>query len=275
MSDSKEIFAGRLRNLIEEKGISQKQLAAETQIAESSISKYLSCDAEPKLVPLANIAKYFDVSVDYLLGISNCKQYQEDMQAVSKFTGLTDEALNFFTSAKRFTPAKRYEIIALSCMLENELWKDVLQSYIRYADTRYNVLLKKAIKNKIESELGDWASNLGPKGKRALKRYTDAYHPSNRDKERQMSALFALSNNTTDLAKAISESVAERILQTNDLDKSVKNIKKDIDLIDREEKMSYCGNDKVQGDYIEYLIELRSGKTKQGYDEWRWMRYGK
>lgn len=90
-----------------------------------------------------------------------------------------------------------------------------------------------------------------------------------------MSALFALSNNTTDLAKAISESVAERILQTNDLDKSVKNIKKDIDLIDREEKMSYCGNDKVQGDYIEYLIELRSGKTKQGYDEWRWMRYGK
>ena len=47
MNESKEIFAQRLRNLIEEEGISQKQLAVEAEIAESSISKYLNCEAEP------------------------------------------------------------------------------------------------------------------------------------------------------------------------------------------------------------------------------------
>lgn len=267
MSDSKEIFAERLRNLIEEKGISQKQLAAETQIAESSISKYLSCDAEPKLVPLANIAKYFDVSVDYLLGISNCKQYQEDMQAVSKFTGLTDEALNFFTSAKRLTPAKRYEIIALSCMLENELWKDVLHSYIRYANTAYEVLFRETLESKIESELGDWVSELYPKGKEKLKMRIARIGRKRVDKEVQMSALFALSNRTTDLAKAISESFAERKLRTIDIDKSIKSIKEDVDVIDKEEK------DALNAEYRAY-IRAFSPERRPSFEEWRKKRYG-
>ena len=273
MSDSKEIFAERLRNLIEEKGISQKQLAAETQIAESSISKYLSCDAEPKLVPLANIAKYFDVSVDYLLGISNCKQYQEDMQAVSKFTGLTDEALNFFTSAKGFTSAKRLtpvksdEIIALSCMLENELWKDVLRSYIRYADTAYAVLFRETLESKIESELGDWVSELYPKGKKELKMRIARIGRKRVDKEVQMSALFALSNRTTDLAKAISESFAERKLRTIDIDKSIKSIKEDVDVIDKEEK------DALNAEYRAY-IRAFSPEQRPSFEEWRKKRYG-
>ena len=183
------------------------------------------------------------------------------MQAVSKFTGLTDEALNFFTSAKR------YEIIALSCMLENELWKDVLHSYIRYANTAYEVLFRKTLESKIESELGDWVSELYPKGKKELKMRIARIGRKRVDKEVQMSALFALSNRTTDLAKAISESFAERKLRTIDIDKSIKSIKEDVDVIDKEEK------DALNAEYRAY-IRAFSPERRPSFEEWRKKRYG-
>ena len=120
MNESKEIFAQRLRNLIEEEGISQKQLAVEAEIAESSISKYLNCEAEPKLVPLVNIAKHFDVSIDYLLGVSNCKQYEENMQAATKVTGLSDDAIKYVKMyAERF--GDFFEVVLKEPLLEHVL----------------------------------------------------------------------------------------------------------------------------------------------------------
>ncbi len=60
-------FGTRLRILIEEKGITQKELALQFNIAPSTVSSYVQNTREPDFETLKLFAKYFDVSTDYLL----------------------------------------------------------------------------------------------------------------------------------------------------------------------------------------------------------------
>ena len=58
----------RLKELREEKKISQQKLALELNVSQASISKYEKGLAEPDIPMLCTIAEYFHVSVDYLIG---------------------------------------------------------------------------------------------------------------------------------------------------------------------------------------------------------------
>lgn len=58
----------RIRELREEKGINQKQLAQEIGVAQSAVSQWESQTNEPKASYVKSLADYFDVSADYLLG---------------------------------------------------------------------------------------------------------------------------------------------------------------------------------------------------------------
>lgn len=69
----KEVFAERLRSLMRERGMTQNQLANAVGMSSGSISKYLSGSIELKAVTLETFANYFDVSYDYLMGRSDCK----------------------------------------------------------------------------------------------------------------------------------------------------------------------------------------------------------
>lgn len=65
----------RLRNLIEERDLTQKQLAKDLNIAASTLGGYVQGYSEPDFETLKLLASYFHVSTDYLLG------YQTDMQS--------------------------------------------------------------------------------------------------------------------------------------------------------------------------------------------------
>ena len=67
-------FIKRLSELIEEKDITQRELAEAIQITEVSISRYLSGERCPRLEIVTKIADFFDVSTDYLLGKSNFRK---------------------------------------------------------------------------------------------------------------------------------------------------------------------------------------------------------
>lgn len=66
-------FGVRLRKLRIDHGLTQSQLAEKIDTSKSNISKYESNTIEPNLNTLLLISKYFDVSVDFLLG--NEKEY--------------------------------------------------------------------------------------------------------------------------------------------------------------------------------------------------------
>ena len=65
------IFAQRLRELRQEKGLSMKQLAKKLDTTDAAISNWENEINEPKISYLKAIAQYFGVSADYLLGIED------------------------------------------------------------------------------------------------------------------------------------------------------------------------------------------------------------
>ena len=73
-------FGRVLRELLEDNGISQKQLASDLAIAASTVGNYIRDNREPDYKTLKRIADYFNVTVDYILD-HHCKQtscHQED-----------------------------------------------------------------------------------------------------------------------------------------------------------------------------------------------------
>ena len=62
-------FGEILIKLRKEKGINRRQLAAELNIPYTTLSNYESGTREPGHKFLIKVAKYFSVSIDYLLGI--------------------------------------------------------------------------------------------------------------------------------------------------------------------------------------------------------------
>ncbi len=64
-------FAERLNNLLYENNITKYRLAKETGISKSVITDYCSGKVQPTADVIITVAKYFDVSADYLLGLSD------------------------------------------------------------------------------------------------------------------------------------------------------------------------------------------------------------
>lgn len=57
-----KIFAGNLKSLMEESHMSQRELARQSGLTESQISKYLNCQCMPSVHALVNIAYVFPMA---------------------------------------------------------------------------------------------------------------------------------------------------------------------------------------------------------------------
>lgn len=68
-----DIFQQRLNALLKSKNISNREFAEEIQVTPATISRYLNGVRKPELTPVLRIAKYCNVSVDWLLGVSGEK----------------------------------------------------------------------------------------------------------------------------------------------------------------------------------------------------------
>lgn len=64
-------FSKRLKDLRAEAHMSQQQVAEILNIRQQSYAQYENDVAEPNLETLAKIAKIFEVSTDYLLGLAD------------------------------------------------------------------------------------------------------------------------------------------------------------------------------------------------------------
>ena len=64
-------FNEKLKELRNELKLLQKQLASDLGVTQACIGKWETGDREPSLDDLIKIAKYFNVTTDYLLGLEN------------------------------------------------------------------------------------------------------------------------------------------------------------------------------------------------------------
>ncbi len=103
------IFAERLKNLREEQGLTQIELCKELEkfningntisARDTSISEYETGGHVPDIIRLRGLCQALNVSADYLLGLSNAKNTELDIQAISKATGLSDNAISALQSS--------------------------------------------------------------------------------------------------------------------------------------------------------------------------------
>ncbi len=73
-------FGDNLRELIEERDLTQKELAKQLNIAPSTMGSYVQNTREPDFNTLKLLASYFNVSTDYLLDYRSNQtiSHQED-----------------------------------------------------------------------------------------------------------------------------------------------------------------------------------------------------
>lgn len=71
--ESPKIFGEILRALREERNISQKDMADHLQISRQAYNYYELGKREPSYEALRNLARYFGVTADYLLGLSDSR----------------------------------------------------------------------------------------------------------------------------------------------------------------------------------------------------------
>lgn len=68
-----EKFSYRLNVLLDENNMTQTQLAKKIGTSNVTICRYLTCERIPRLDVVTRIASVFNISLDYLLGLSNDK----------------------------------------------------------------------------------------------------------------------------------------------------------------------------------------------------------
>ena len=69
--DCNKVFAQRIKELREKHGLSQRELAAILGIGNSSISQYENCLRRADIETAKKFADYFNVTLDYLIGLTD------------------------------------------------------------------------------------------------------------------------------------------------------------------------------------------------------------
>lgn len=67
-------FGDRLKILREEKSWNQQQLASLLSLSRATISKYETTNEIDIISTLINMSELFDVPVDYILGLTDCRE---------------------------------------------------------------------------------------------------------------------------------------------------------------------------------------------------------
>ena len=92
VANKKALFPTQLRDLRKEKGVSQEELSYVLGVSKSTIGLWETGDTLPDAGSLHDLAVYYGVSADYLLGLSDIKTNKAHPRVVCELTGLSEEA---------------------------------------------------------------------------------------------------------------------------------------------------------------------------------------
>ena len=92
-----ESFIKKLSILLEEKNITQRELAEKINVTEVTISRYLSGERSPRIEIVSKIAEFFGVSIDCLLGKEETSNINTEDERLIAF----NEGYNELTEADK------------------------------------------------------------------------------------------------------------------------------------------------------------------------------
>ena len=128
-------FSERLSELVNTKkrtGLSQKEIATQLNLSSGTLSEWCSDNVTPPIDVLPGLAEYFNVSTDWLLGLSDVMSRNEDIQFIHNKTALSQEAISKLTVDK-YIGDNEY-IPLLNRIVESDLFSEfaaLANTYIR------------------------------------------------------------------------------------------------------------------------------------------------
>lgn len=97
----RKLFSDRLKELIKERNLTHEIVGESVGISRQAVSKWVSGESIPDILTAARLAKVLDVSIDYLVGVSNTQTVDKSIKAVCDYTGLTEDAVYGITEFNR------------------------------------------------------------------------------------------------------------------------------------------------------------------------------
>lgn len=125
----------KIEDLIKEKKSTQAKEAQEMCVAASMLSDIINGNRkEIRSDTLIKLCKHFNISADWLLGLSSAQSIDENIKIATKTTGLSEKAIEILqTTNKEFSD----NLKTISKMIESPLFSDLITSLRHYAMIGY------------------------------------------------------------------------------------------------------------------------------------------
>lgn len=129
------IFPTRLRQAMEEKGVTYQDLALAAGVRRQAVGQWCLGNTAPDVISLEKITRLLGVSADYLIGLSDVASFDVDLKAVCAYTGLSEKACSILAAKDRKGQKKTIKDVPQNARNQiYELWEDMENS--RKADAR-------------------------------------------------------------------------------------------------------------------------------------------
>lgn len=141
-------IAKRLRELVTDTTVLAKHLDCSIQ----AINQYKQGTSQPKIENIIKIAEFYNVSVDYLFGITETKNRDTTIQAVCEETGLSEQAVQnvslyqkqfYRRKVKEFKDDSRNMIIAQNKFLSSKQYDRFMCEFKNFLQTQTEFVMKR------------------------------------------------------------------------------------------------------------------------------------
>lgn len=106
--DYNSVFPLRLRQLCEKHGTTQQNIAEICGTQRQTVSGWMNGQNRPDILSLVKIAEHFNVSTDYLLGLTDYKTTDKATVEMCKALGLSEDAIKILSGDVTSTVAIKY-----------------------------------------------------------------------------------------------------------------------------------------------------------------------
>lgn len=111
-------FGKTLKELRNERNVTQKELAGLVGLSATGYAGYEQGHREPDLKTLVALARFFDVSTDYLLGLKDETSCAVDAMS---FNQLLPEEIELIKTYRILTPGKKARVAAYADILSEKI----------------------------------------------------------------------------------------------------------------------------------------------------------
>ena len=102
MSSSKNEIGKRVEVLRKRKGLSQQVLATSLNVSREVVAKWENGTRDLKTEHTISLAKHFNVTTDYLLGLTTVETQDTEIRATCEHIGLSEDAIAVLVSTKDY-----------------------------------------------------------------------------------------------------------------------------------------------------------------------------